>query len=117
MILDMVGGEYIARNIKCLARKGRLINIAYLQGSKVEINFMTVMLKQLEVTGSTLRVQPVGVKEQIAKELQETVWPLIEKGQIKPVLHSTFKMDEAPQSHELMESSAHIGKIVLEIEN
>jgi NADPH:quinone reductase len=117
MVLDMVGGDYIERNLKCLARFGRLINIAYLQGSKVEVNFMSVMLKQLQITGSTLRVQPIEVKENIAKELRENVWPLIEKGLIKPVLHAQFDMKDAPLAHSLMESSAHIGKIVLNIEN
>ncbi|SCA58027.1 Quinone oxidoreductase [Candidatus Terasakiella magnetica] len=117
MILDMVGGDYIARNIRCLARKGRLINIAYLQGSKAEVNFMSVMMKQLQITGSTLRQQPLAVKAQIAEELQETVWPLLEKGAVKPVLHSSFEMDQAKESHELMESSQHIGKIVLKVES
>ncbi|WP_206201885.1 NAD(P)H-quinone oxidoreductase [Terasakiella sp. SH-1] len=117
MILDMVGGEYIARNIKCLARKGRLINIAYLQGSKAEVNFMSVMMKQLQITGSTLRQQPLAVKSQIAQELKDTVWPLIEAGKVKPVLHSSFDMGDAAQSHVLMESSQHIGKIVLKVES
>ncbi|MDV7339387.1 NAD(P)H-quinone oxidoreductase [Terasakiella sp. A23] len=117
MILDMVGGEYLGRNIKCLARKGRLINIAYLQGSKAEVNFMTVMMKQLTITGSTLRQQPIAIKSQIASELKETIWPLIEAGKIKPVLHQSFEMIEAAKSHELMESSAHIGKIVLNVES
>jgi len=117
MILDMVGGEYIARNIKCLARKGRLINIAYLQGSKAEVNFMTVMMKQLTITGSTLRQQPIAIKAQIAQELKETIWPLVEEGKIKPVLHQSFDMVEAPKAHELMESSEHIGKIVLNVES
>ena len=117
MILDMVGGDYIQKNIKCLARFGRLINIAYLQGSTAEVNFMMVMMKQLKITGSTLRQQPLKVKAQIAKELQETVWPLIEKGELKPVLHSSFDMNDAPKAHELMESSKHIGKIVLNVES
>jgi putative PIG3 family NAD(P)H quinone oxidoreductase len=117
MILDMVGGDYIAKNIKCLARKGRLINIAYLQGSTAEVNFMTVMMKQLTITGSTLRQQPLAVKERIANELQENIWPLIEKGQLAPVLHSSFSLAEAAQAHELMETSKHIGKIVLNVES
>ncbi|NVK19116.1 MAG: NAD(P)H-quinone oxidoreductase [Methylocystaceae bacterium] len=117
MILDMVGGEYIARNIKCLARKGRLINIAYLQGSTAEVNFMNVMMKQLTITGSTLRQQPITVKSQIAQELKETVWPLIEAGAIKPVLFQAFDMTEAAEAHRLMESSNHIGKIVLNMES
>lgn len=117
MILDMVGGEYIARNIKCLARKGRLINIAYLQGSTAEVNFMSVMMKQLTITGSTLRQQPLAIKAEIARQLEETVWPLLESGAVKPVLFKAFGMDEAPAAHQLMESSAHIGKIVLNIES
>lgn len=117
MILDMVGGEYIARNIKCLARKGRLINIAYLQGSTAEVNFMSVMMKQLTITGSTLRQQPLAIKAEIARQLEETVWPLLESGAVKPVLFKVFGMDEAPAAHQLMESSAHIGKIVLNIES
>jgi putative PIG3 family NAD(P)H quinone oxidoreductase len=117
MILDMVGGDYIGKNIKCLARFGRLINIAYLQGSTSEVNFMSVMMKQLVITGSTLRQQPLKIKAQIAAELQEKVWPLVETGEIKPVLHSSYKLADAPKSHELMESSAHIGKIVLEVES
>lgn len=117
MILDMVGGPYIARNIKCLARKGRLINIAYLQGSTTEVNFMSVMMKQLTITGSTLRQQPLAVKAQIANELKEQVWPIIEAGKIKPVLFKEFPLAHADQAHELMESSQHIGKIALNVES
>ncbi len=117
MILDMVGGDYISRHIKCLAKKGRLINIAYLQGSKAEVNFMSVMMKQLTITGSTLRQQPLAIKKQIAQQLRETVWPLIESGKVKPVMFKTFAMSEAAAAHELMESSQHIGKIVLNVES
>lgn len=117
MILDMVGGDYISRHIKCLAKKGRLINIAYLQGSKAEVNFMSVMMKQLTITGSTLRQQPLEIKKQIAQQLRETVWPLIESGKVKPVLFKSFAMNEAAAAHELMESSQHIGKIVLNVES
>ncbi|WP_417841109.1 NAD(P)H-quinone oxidoreductase [Terasakiella sp.] len=117
MILDMVGGDYISRHIKCLAKKGRLINIAYLQGSKAEVNFMSVMMKQLTITGSTLRQQPLAIKKQIAEQLRETVWPLIESGKVKPVLFKSFAMNEAAAAHELMESSQHIGKIVLNVES
>lgn len=117
MILDMVGGDYISRHIKCLAKKGRLINIAYLQGSKAEVNFMSVMMKQLTITGSTLRQQPLAIKKQIAQQLRETVWPLIESGKVKPVLFKSFAMNEAAAAHELMESSQHIGKIVLNVES
>jgi len=117
MILDMVGGDYISRHIKCLAKKGRLINIAYLQGSKAEVNFMSVMMKQLTITGSTLRQQPLEIKKQIAQQLRETVWPLIESGKVKPVLFKSFAMNEAAAAHDLMESSQHIGKIVLNVES
>lgn len=115
MILDMVGGDYIAKNIKCLARGGRLINIAYLQGSKAEVNFMTVMLKQLTLTGSTLRPQSVSVKATLADALKQEVWPLLDQGEIKPIIHKVFAMDEAAKAHSLMESSQHIGKIILQI--
>jgi len=115
VILDMVGGDYTDRNIKSLAQDGRLVNIAFLQGSKVEVNLMPVMLKRLTLTGSTLRARPVAVKAAIANELRETVWPLIEKGAVKPVMHSVFPLEKADEAHKLMESSTHIGKIVLEI--
>lgn len=115
VILDMVGGPYIDRNIKSLAQDGRLVNIAYLQGPKAEVNFLPVMLKRLTLTGSTLRARPVEVKAGIARELQETVWPMIEKGEVKPVLHSVFPLEKAADAHKLMESSTHIGKIVLEV--
>ncbi len=113
VILDMVGGDYIARNIKSLAPDGRLVNIAFLQGSKAEINFMPVMLKRLTITGSTLRPQPVARKAEIAVALEQRVWPLIAKGEIKPVIHATFPLAEAAEAHRMMESSQHIGKIVL----
>jgi len=115
VVLDMVGGDYINRNIKVLAQDGRLVNIAFLQGSKAEINLMPVMLKRLTLTGSTLRARPVEVKAGIAKELLETVWPLIAKGDVKPVMHSVFPLEKAAEAHKLMESSTHIGKIVLEV--
>lgn len=113
VILDMVGGDYIPRNIKALAADGRLVNIAYLQGSTAEVNFMMVMLKRLTLTGSTLRPQPVARKAEIAEALKEKVWPLINDGQIKPVIHATYPLAEAATGHKLMESSHHIGKIVL----
>ena len=115
VILDMVGGDYIPRNIKTLATDGRLVNIAFMQGSKAEVNFMTVMLKRLTITGSTLRIQSVARKGAIAKALRETVWPLIEAGRIKPVMAAEFPLAQAAQAHELMESNRHIGKIVLKI--
>jgi len=115
VILDMVGGDYVARNIKSLAPDGRLVNIAFLQGSKVELDLMAVMLKRLTLTGSTLRARAPGFKAAIAENLKTTVWPLLTDGAIKPVVHSTFTLGEAARAHELMESSAHIGKIVLEM--
>jgi len=115
VILDMVGGDYIAKNIKAAAPDGRIVNIAYLRGSKVEINFMHVMLKRLTLTGSTMRSLPLDRKAEIVRQLKTTVWPLIEAGQIKPVIDSVFPLAEAAQSHERMESNAHIGKIMLQV--
>ena len=113
VVLDMVGGEYIQRNIKALGPDGRHISIAFLSGSKAEVNFMPVMLKRLILTGSTLRPLPIDRKGEIAKALEETVWPLIAKGEIAPVVHGTFSMAQAADAHRLMESSQHIGKIIL----
>jgi NADPH2:quinone reductase len=115
VVLDMVGGDYIARDIKALAPDGRLVFIAFLGGSKAEIDFLPIMLKRLTVTGSTLRARDVAFKAAIAGKLRETVWPLIEAGRVKPLIHKTFPLTEASEAHALMESSAHIGKIVLEI--
>ena len=113
VILDMVGGDYVARNIRALARDGRLVNIAYLKGSKVEVDMIPIMLKRLTLTGSTLRPQSVERKGEIAAALEHTVWPLIEAGEIKPVIHATFPLAQAADAHRLMESGVHIGKIVL----
>ncbi|MHA1597132.1 MAG: NAD(P)H-quinone oxidoreductase [Alphaproteobacteria bacterium] len=113
VILDMVGGDYVQRNLKTLAPDGRLVNIAFLKGSKVEVDLMSLMLKRLTITGSTLRARPIEVKAAIANCLQETIWPLIEAEEITPFIHATFPLDEAMQAHELMESSEHIGKLVL----
>ncbi len=115
VILDMVGGDYVGRNLKALARDGRLVSIAFLKGSKVEVNLMGMMLKRLTITGSTLRPQSVARKGEIARALRERVWPLIEKGEIRPVIAATFPLARAADAHRLMESSRHIGKIVLEI--
>ncbi len=114
VILDMVGGDYIARNLRAVGVEGRIVNIAYLKGSKVEINLIAVMLKRLTLTGSTLRAREVAFKAAIAENLRQKVWPLIEAGSIKPVIAATFPLAEAADAHRLMESSAHIGKIVLE---
>ncbi|MDK9720850.1 MAG: NAD(P)H-quinone oxidoreductase [Rhodospirillales bacterium] len=113
VILDMVGGDYIARNLKCLATEGRLVNIAYQAGSVAEINFLPVMLKRLTVTGSTLRIQSLADKSRMALGLLETVWPWIEAGKLRPVIHATFPLERACDAHALMESGAHTGKIVL----
>ena len=114
VILDMVGGPYLQKNLSALAPDGRLVQIAFLQGSKVkDFDFMSVMLKRLTLTGSTLRSRPLATKAAIASVLREKVWPLLESGAVKPVLHATFPLDQARAAHELMESSAHLGKIVL----
>ena len=113
VVLDMVGGDYIPRNIRALAADGRLVNIAFLRGSTIELNFMTVMLKRLTLSGSTLRPQSVKRKGEIAAALRERVWPLIARGEIKPVIHATFPLANATEAHRLMESSQHIGKIML----
>jgi len=113
LILDMVGGDYVARNIDTLAVDGRQVSIAFLKGAKVEIDLQKVMAKRLTLTGSTLRPRSVAEKGAIAAALQAEVWPLIEAGRVKPVIHATFPLAHAAEAHALMESSAHVGKIVL----
>jgi NADPH2:quinone reductase len=113
VILDMVGGDYVPRELKCLAEDGRLVFIAYLRGPKTELNIDTVMRRRLTITGSTLRPRPVEFKGAIAKSLRERIWPLIESGRIKPEIYKTFPLEQAAEAHRLMESSQHIGKIVL----
>ena len=113
IVLDMVGGNYIARDIDIMATEGRHVSIAFLSGAKVSLNMMKVMLKRLTLTGSTLRARPVADKAAIAAALREKVWPLVEAGAVRPVIHSRFPLAEAAAAHALMESSAHIGKIVL----
>ncbi len=115
VILDMVGGDYIPRDIKALAEDGRLSFIAFLGGPKAEVNFMPLMLKRLTITGSTLRARPVEVKAALAAKLKEKVWPLLEAGRIAPVMAASFPLGEAAAAHALMESSGHIGKIVLTV--
>ncbi|WP_114948280.1 NAD(P)H-quinone oxidoreductase [Microvirga calopogonii] len=115
VVLDMVGGPYIARNISILALEGRLVQIAFLQASRVDIDFMPVMLRRLTITGSTLRPRSVELKSEIAESLRQDVWPLLEKGAVRPVIHATFPLEQAREAHQLMESSAHQGKIMLEI--
>ncbi len=116
VILDMIGGNYFPRNIKCLSEEGRLVQIAIQNGAKSEINLLPIMLKRLIVTGSTLRARDLAFKARIAKQLLKNVWPLFESGKIKPVIHTTFPLVEVNQAHELMESSQHIGKIILTID-
>ena len=115
LILDMVGGDYIPRNIKTLANDGRLVQIAFLQGAVTELNFAMMMIKRLTITGSTLRPQSDLAKAQIAQDLRDQVWPLIEVGMVAPVMDSTFELADAAGAHTRMESSGHIGKIVLTV--
>lgn len=115
LILDMVGGDYIDRNYEAAADQGRIVQIAFLRGAKAEVNFSRLMLKRLTHTGSTLRPRTVAEKAAIAAELQEKVWPLLEAGRCKPVIHATFPLTEAAEAHRLMESSAHVGKIILTV--
>jgi NADPH2:quinone reductase len=113
VILDMVAGAYVAREIGCLAEDGRLVFIAVQGGTKAEFNAGLVLRKRLTITGSTLRPRPVEFKAAIAAALKEKVWPLLASGAIKPVIHSTFAAADAAKAHALMESNQHIGKIVL----
>lgn len=115
VILDMVGGDYIAKNIACLGDDGRLVNIAYQKGSKAEVDFLRVMLKRLTITGSTLRIRPTEVKGRIARALEEYVVPMLADGRVKVVMDSTFPLREACQAHARMDAGAHIGKIVLTV--
>ncbi|SHF04535.1 putative NAD(P)H quinone oxidoreductase, PIG3 family [Ruegeria intermedia] len=115
LILDMVGGDYIPRNVKALAEDGRLVQIAFLQGPVAELNFALMMVKRLTLTGSTLRPQSDLAKARIAQDLHEAVWPLLEAGKVAPVMDSAFDLAEAAAAHARMESSDHIGKIVLKV--
>ncbi|WP_334063482.1 NAD(P)H-quinone oxidoreductase [Limimaricola cinnabarinus] len=115
LILDMVGGDYIARNLKALADDGRLVQIAFLQGPKVELNLAPLMMRRLTLTGSTLRPQSIAAKAAIAAELRAQVWPLLDAGRIGPVMDSSYPLAEAAAAHARMESSEHIGKIVLQV--
>ena len=113
VVLDMVAGPYVAREVECLAEDGRIVIIAVQGGVKAEFNAALVLRKRLVITGSTLRPRPVAFKAAIAQALREQVWPLLASGAIKPVIHSTFAAADAGQAHALMESNQHIGKIVL----
>ncbi|ANB36081.1 NAD(P)H-quinone oxidoreductase [Rhodovulum sulfidophilum] len=115
LILDMVGGDYLPRNVRALADEGRLVQIAFLQGPKVTLNFAHVMMRRLTITGSTLRPQSDLAKARIAAELREKVWPLLASGRVAPVMDSEFDLTEAARAHARMEQGAHIGKIVLKV--
>ncbi|TDX24151.1 NAD(P)H-quinone oxidoreductase [Rhodovulum visakhapatnamense] len=115
LILDMVGGDYLPRNVRALADDGRLVQIAFLQGPKVALNFAQVMMRRLTITGSTLRPQSDLAKARIADELRGRVWPLLASGRIAPVMDSEFDLTQAALAHARMEQSAHVGKIVLKI--
>ncbi len=113
VILDMAAGDFVPRELKALADEGRLVFIAFLRGPKTELDVNELMRRRLTLTGSTLRPRPVAFKGAIAERLRERVWPLIEAGKIKPVIYKTFPLAQAGEAHKLMESSTHIGKIVL----
>jgi putative PIG3 family NAD(P)H quinone oxidoreductase len=115
VILDMVGGDYIEKNLKCLALEGRLVFIAFLHGSRAEVDWRFIMLKRQTITGSTMRASPHLRKAAIAKALRERVWPLFEAGKLKPAIYRVFPLAEAAAAHALMESSQHIGKIMLAV--
>jgi NADPH2:quinone reductase len=113
VVLDMVGGAYFARNVDVLAAEGRLVEIATLQGAKAELNIQTIMQRRLTITGSTLRARPIADKGAIAEAVHRHVWPLLESGAVKPIVYATFPLRDASAAHRVMESSAHIGKLVL----
>lgn len=115
VILDMVGGDYIQRNIKIAAMDGRIVSIAFLRGSKAEVNFVPVNAKRLTLTGSTLRPRSIEEKAALARAIEEKVWPLIETGRMKPIIDTTLPLADAAKAHALMESSSHIGKIILTV--
>jgi NADPH2:quinone reductase len=114
VILDMVGGDYIERNLRAAALDGRIVQIAFLKGAKVEIDLMRLMLRRLTLTGSTLRAQTPEAKARIAKGVEQHVWPLIPEGKLKPVIDSTFRLEQAADAHRRIDDPGHIGKIVLE---
>lgn len=115
VILDIVGGDYVERNIKAAAPDARIIQLAFNKGSKIQIDLMPIMLKRLVYTGSTLRSRPDAFKTEIARQLREKVWPKIEAGKIKPSVYKTFPLDQAADAHRLMEGTTHVGKIILVI--
>jgi NADPH2:quinone reductase len=116
VILDMIGGDYTTDNLKTLAPEGRLVLINTMRGKDVQIDLGLVMAKRLNITGSTLRARDTGFKSAIASSLEKNIWPLLEQGKIKPVIYKVFPMQQAAQAHELMESSEHIGKVILSLD-
>ena len=115
VILDMVAGDYVNREISCLADDGRLVIIALLGGAKGEVNFGEILRRRLTITGSTLRPRPIAFKQEVAQHLHQRVWPLLEAGEIKPVIYRTFPLTQAAEAHALMETSTHVGKIMLQV--
>jgi NADPH:quinone reductase-like Zn-dependent oxidoreductase len=115
VILDIVGGDYISRNLDLLAVEGRLLQIAFLKQAKAELDFSVMMRKRAWITGSTLRPRTPEEKGVIARDLHEHVWPLLEQGVVTPVIHETFPLEQASEAHRLMETSSHIGKIILDV--
>ena len=115
VILDMVGGSYIEKNLRILALEGRYCFIAFLEGGQATIDFRPLMMKRQTITGSTLRARPDHQKAAIAVSLKQHVWPLLESGKVKPVIYKTFALEDIVEAHRLMESSAHIGKIMLKV--
>jgi putative PIG3 family NAD(P)H quinone oxidoreductase len=115
VILDMVGGDYVSRNLELSAVDGRIVSLSFINGSRVKIDMMPVLLKRLTITGSTLRPQPVEAKAAIAEKLRSHIWPLIEKGEIRPLIAARFPLADAAEAHKLMESGNHVGKIVLTV--
>jgi len=115
VILDMIGGDYFPRNLKCMNFDGRLVQIAIQNGPKSEVNLLPIMLKHLTITGSTLRARSNTFKSEIAKQLLTQIWPLLESGKIEPIISTTFALKDADKAHQLMESSQHIGKIILTV--
>jgi NADPH2:quinone reductase len=115
VILDMVGGDYVPRELKCLAPDGRLSLIAFLGGSTATLDMSDILYRRLTITGSTLRPRSVEYKTEVAQALTQKVWPLVESRTIKPVIHATFPLSQAADAHRLMESSTHVGKIVLRV--
>jgi NADPH:quinone reductase-like Zn-dependent oxidoreductase len=113
VVLDMVGGDYVPRNLRCLAEEGRHVSIATQGGARTELNIVDVMRHRLTLTGSTLRPRPVAFKSAVAEEIRREVWPFVESGQLRPVMDKSFPLAEAPAAHARMEAGAHIGKIVL----